>query len=137
MQDCEIHASRIYYKERILLPWDDELKTQIIYRTHSIGLGGHPDQVKTLDLVSRSYWWPRMFRDIETFVQACQLCTRMKAPCTSPLGFLKPLPVPFRSWSDISVDYITPLPTCEKNGAQYKHILVVVCRLTKMRHFIC
>jgi hypothetical protein len=25
---------------------------------------------------------------------------------------------------------------CERHGAKYKHILVVVCRLTKMRHFI-
>jgi hypothetical protein len=136
MQDCEIHAGRIYYKERILLPWDDKLKTQVIYRTHSTRPGGYPGRVKTLDLVSRSYWWPRISRDIETFVQACQLCTRTKAPHTSPPGFFKPLPVPFRLWSDVSVDYIIPLPTCERNGAQYKHILVVVCRLTKMRHFI-
>jgi transposase InsO family protein len=28
------------------------------------------------------------------------------------------------------------LPTCERNDEKYNHITVVVCRLTKMRHFI-
>ena len=42
----------------------------------------------------------------------------------------------FRAWSDISIDYIIPLPTCIRSGAEYKHLLVVVCRLTKMRYFV-
>jgi hypothetical protein len=77
-----------------------------------------------------------MAKDVRTFVQACQLCTRTKASRSSPPGFLKPLPVPFQAWSDISIDYITPLPPCKRNGSTYKHILVVICRLTKMRHFV-
>jgi hypothetical protein len=32
--------------------------------------------------------------------------------------------------------YIIPLATCERNGRKYNHITVVVCRFTKMRHFI-
>jgi hypothetical protein len=43
---------------------------------------------------------------------------------------------PFRAWSDISIDYITGLPECEEGGEVYRHILVVIDRLTKMRHFI-
>ena len=77
-----------------------------------------------------------MARDVRIFVQACQLCTRTKASRSSPPGFLKPLPVPFQAWSDISIDYITPLPPCARNGIVYKHILVTICSLTKMRHFI-
>jgi hypothetical protein len=136
MQDCEIHAGRIYYRDRLYIPPSDELKLHIIYRTHSTGPGGHPGRVKTLDLLSRSYWWPRMAKGVQQFVRACELCTRMKSSRLAPPGFLKPLPVPFRAWSDISVDYITPLPICRRNGSEYKHILVTICRLTKMRHFI-
>ncbi|XP_044717015.1 uncharacterized protein HRG_09284 [Hirsutella rhossiliensis] len=43
MLDCQVRA-----------------KIQVIYRTHSSGPGGHPGRVKTLDLVTRTYWWPRM-----------------------------------------------------------------------------
>ena len=136
MQDCQVHENKIYYREKLYIPPDDELKIHVIYRTHSSGPGGHPGRVKTIDLVSRTYWWPRMHHDIADFVKACELCMRTKASRSAPPGFLKPLPVPFRAWSDISVDYITPLPDCARHGSIYKHILVIVCRLTKMRHFI-
>ena len=136
MMDCKEVAGRIYYRDKLFLPPNDELRTQVIYRTHSTGPAGHPGRVKTLDLVSRTYWWPRISRDVEEFVRACALCTRTKASRSAPPGFLQPLPVPFRAWSDISIDYITPLPECDRNGLKYKHLLVIVCRLTKMRHFV-
>jgi len=136
MEDCKIVGNHIYYRDRLFAPPDDELRTQIIYRSHSSGPAGHPGRVKTLELVSRTYWWPRMSQDVAEFVRACDLCFRTKTSRSSPQGFLQPLPVPFRAWSDISIDYITPLPECERHGQRYKHILVVVCRLTKMRHFI-
>lgn len=136
MADCKVVGDRIYYRDRLFLPPNDELRTQVIYRTHSTGPAGHPGRIKTIDLISRTYWWPRMTKEIAAYVQACNLCVRTKASRSAPPGFLQPLPVPFRAWSDISVDYITPLPECERDEKKYKHIVVVVCRLTKMRHFI-
>jgi len=136
MMDCKVVQGRIYYRDKLYIPPDAELQTQIIYRTHSTGPVGHPGRIKTIDLISRTYWWPRMSRLIAEFVQACDLCVRTKASRSAPQGFLQPLPVPFRAWSDISIDYVTPLPKCERNGRAYEHLLVVVCRLTKMRHLI-
>ena len=136
MMDCKVVNGKIYFRDRLFIPQNDELRTQIIYRMHSTGPAGHPGRVKTIDLVSRAYWWPRLTRDVAEYVRACELCTRTKASRSAPPGFLQPLPVPFRSWSDISIDYITPLPDCTRGGQTYKHMLVVVCRLTKMRHFI-
>jgi hypothetical protein len=136
MTDCKVVRGRIYYRDKLYIPPDAELQTQIIYRAYSTGPVGHPGRIKTIDLISRTYWWPRMSRLIAEFVQACDLCVRIKASRSAPQGFLQPLPVPFRAWSDISIDYVTPLPKCERNGCVYEHLLVVVCRLTKMRHLI-
>jgi hypothetical protein len=44
--------------------------------------------------------------------------------------------MPFQAWQNISVDYITLLPIYERNGLKYHHIIVVVCRFTKMKYFI-
>lgn len=55
--------------------------------------------------------------------QSLQVCTPRIPP--APSGPVSSL-----------VSYITPLPVCEQGGRKYKHILVVVCRLTKMHHFI-
>ena len=136
MANCRIVSGHIYVRGKLFLPPDDELRIQAIYRTHSSGPGGHPGRTKTLDLLNRTYWWPRMSRDVNTYVRACELCIRTKSPRSSPQGFLQSLPIPFRAWSDISIDYITPLPTCIRSGAEYKHLLVIVCRLIKMRHFV-
>lgn len=136
LQDCRVLEGKLYYRDKLWIPPDDELKVQIIYRTHSSGPAGHPGRTKTIDLLSRSYWWPQMHQEVAAYVQACELCKRTKSSKSAPPGFLKPLPVPFRAWSDISIDYITPLPDCKFYDSTFKHILVVVCRLTKMRHFI-
>ena len=77
-----------------------------------------------------------MSRLIGEYVQACDLCVRTKASQSVPQRFLQPLLVPFCAWSDVSIDYITPLPKCEWEGRTYEHLLIVVCRLTKIRYFV-
>ncbi|KAI0993916.1 hypothetical protein K3495_g14268, partial [Podosphaera aphanis] len=109
MIDCKLVGNWIYRRDKLFLPPDDELKTQVLYRTHSTGPGGHPGRTKTLDLLTRSYWWPNMSKDVANYVKSCEMCVRIKPSRLSPQGFLQPLPIPFRAWSDISVDYITPL----------------------------
>ena len=97
MTDFKVAGGRIYYRDRLFAPPDvDELKARILYRTRSSG-PGHPGRVKTLDLVTRTYWWPNISRDVAAYVKACELCDRVKAPRSAPTGFLQLLPVPFRA----------------------------------------
>jgi hypothetical protein len=109
---------------------------QIIYRTHNSGAGGHPGRMKTTELVSKSYFWPKITHDIQNYVKSCQLYKRVKASRSASSGYLHPLLVPFQAWQNISVDYITPLPICERNGLKYNHVAIVICHFTKMKHFI-
>lgn len=134
--DCKVVQGRVYVRDKLLIPPDEALRLQILHRTHSSAPGGHPGRTKTYDLLRRTYFWPNLSRDVATFVQACHLCKRVKNSRTSPTGFLDPLPVPFRPWSDISVDYVGPLPPCARYNNKYEHVLVVVDRLTKMRHYV-
>ncbi|KAH0603186.1 uncharacterized protein H6S33_008190, partial [Morchella sextelata] len=48
------------------------------------------------------------------------------------LGVLRPLPIPAQPWQEVSMDFVTGLP--ESEG--YDAIMVVVDRLTKMRHLL-
>jgi len=60
-------------------------------------------------------------------------CARTKARRHRPYGELAPLPVPSQPWQDISVDFVTGLPTSidPRTNKPYDAILVIVDRFTK------
>jgi hypothetical protein len=109
---------------------------QIIYKTHNSEAGGHSERIKLTELVLKSYFWPKITYDIQNYVKSCQFYKRVKAFQSALLGYLRSLFVPFQAWQNISVNYITLLPICERNGLKHHYIAVVVCRFTKMKHFI-
>ena len=69
---------------------------------------------------------------IRRYIQNCHTCRRVKAPRDRYNGFLKPLPISSRPWTDVTLDFVTGLLI--SNG--YNAILIVVDRLTKERHYI-
>ncbi|KAI1000729.1 hypothetical protein K3495_g7468 [Podosphaera aphanis] len=135
--ECQLVAGRVYYRERLVIPLDDEeIQLQVLHRAHHSGAAGHPGRERTIDLVNRSYWWPDMTIAAKKFYKDYLLCTKTKTPRRAPTGLLKPLPLPVKPWSNISMDYITPLPECEVRHRKFRHIAVVVDRLAKIRHFL-
>ena len=134
--ECSIVDGLIYFRNRLFVPDAPELRLEVVHRTHSSGPAGHPGRVKTLDLLNRTYWWPGISQFTATFVRDCALCFQTKTLRSAPPGFLKPLELPARPWTDISIDHVVDLPECKRNGKTYRHIFAVVDRLTKMRHLV-
>ena len=85
-----------------------------------------------MELVTRNYWWPRVIRDIGRYVEGCNLCQRMKNRTEELVGKLKLSEVPEKSWTHLTVDFITKLLIVAGKDA----ILVVCNRLSKMTHFV-
>ena len=85
-----------------------------------------------MELVTRNYWWLGVTRDVGKYVEGCDLCQRMKNRTEEPAGKLKLSEVPQKTWSHLTVDFITKLPVVAGKDA----ILVVCDRLSKMTHFV-
>lgn len=134
--DCEISDELFWVKDRLYVPDDEPLQAALIKHIHESPPGGHAGRAVTYDRISTHYYWPRMTSTVAQYVKACHPCKRTKAYREGKHGLLKPLPIPERYWQDISVDFITPLPLCLRNGRRFRHILVVVDRLSKKRKFI-
>jgi hypothetical protein len=77
--------------------------------------------------VARQFFWPGMSKDVRDFTDTCDGCGRNKSWKSRRKGFLKPLPIPDRIWSEISMDFITELP--ESEGCS--NMIVITDRLGK------
>jgi transposase InsO family protein len=121
----------LYYRGKIYVP-GSELRRRILSLCHDSKIAGHPGRWKTLELVSRNYWWPQMSRYIGKYVSTCDMCLRTKSARQPPSGQLHPLPIPDAPWDTASVDFIVELP--ESNGKDA--IMVVVDSVTKRSHFV-
>lgn len=127
----KIQDNLLYFEDRVYIP-EGPLRLRVLQSRHDFPAAGHFGFNKTLELVSRDFWWPQMWKAVKDFVLSCDTCSRSKNPRHRPYGLLQPLPIPQRPWSSVSMDFITDLPP----SATFDAICVVVDRLTKMAHFI-
>jgi hypothetical protein len=132
LAECENRHGYLYYGNRLYVPDLPELKAKLLNSCHESPIAGHPGSARTYEILDREYYWPQMLRFVQRWVANCHQCRRAKPNREARQGLLKPLPVPERAWRDVSVDFITHLPA----SRGYDAIMVVVDRLTKMRHFI-
>ena len=99
---------------------------------HAHNVMGHFGHHKTTQYVRRTYWWPSMARDIETFCRSCGQCQTSKDSNQRPAGLLHTLPIPERPWQSVGMDFLGPLPMSDN----YDYLLVVIDRLTSMVHLV-
>jgi len=57
--------SIIYKKEKVYVPKDDKLRTEIIRLHHDMPVGGHRGQWKTVKLVTHNFWWPGVTKEVK------------------------------------------------------------------------
>jgi len=108
----------------VYVPANDTIKLEILRSCHDSRAAGHLGQEKTLELVSRDYYWPQMRRFINEYVRTCDTCARNKAPQHRRHGELHPLPIPDGPWESVSMDFIVELPPSQG----YDTIFVCVSR---------
>ena len=117
---------------KVYVPKNKELRTEVIWLHHDVLAAGHGGRWKTVELVTRNYWWPEVTRDMGKYVEGCDLCQKMKNRTEELAGKLKLSEVPEKPWMHLMVDFITKLPMVAGKDA----ILVVCDRLFKITHFV-
>ena len=131
-KNWELEDGLIYYKNRLFILSNEDLLTEIAKGCHDSKVAGHFGQEKTIELVTRNFYWGKLADWINDYVRSCDECQHNKSLRHTKYGLLQPLEDPYAAWTSISVDFITQLP--EFQGKT--QIMVVVDRFTKMAHFI-
>jgi len=61
--------SVMYKEEKVYVPKYDKLRAEIIRLHHDTLVGGHGGQWKTVELVTRNFWWPGVIKEIKRYVE--------------------------------------------------------------------
>lgn len=116
---------------RLYVPNVPELRTQLLREAHDAATAGHLGAAKTHELLSRTYWWPRMRTTVNAYVATCDGCQRNKALNARTPGLLAPLPIPETPWAVVTMDLVTGLPVSTLGRDA---VVVFVDKFSKMAH---
>ena len=129
----QIRNGLIYCNQQLYIPNHNEIKNKLLEEAHDIPISGHVGIAKTIDLLSRTYYWPKLHEDVKEYINSCLPCQSNKARNSALAGLAQPIEPPVRRWDQVSMDLITQLP---KTSTGYDAILVVVDKYSKMLHII-
>jgi len=104
----------------------------VVSLCHDTKVAGHPRCWKTLELVSRNYWWLQISRYIRQYISTCDLCLRIKLTRQALVGELHPLRIPDLQWDTLSVDFVVELPSSSRHDV----VMTVVDSVSKRVYFI-
>ncbi|GJX04927.1 putative nucleotidyltransferase, ribonuclease H [Tanacetum coccineum] len=123
----------VWFEDRLCVPNDQALREKVMTEAHSSPFTIHPGSTKMYRDLKQYFWWNGMKQDVATFVSKCMTCQQVKIEHQRASGLLQPLEIPMWKWDEISMDFVTGLPTTQK---RHDAIWVVVDRLTKSAHFL-
>jgi hypothetical protein len=83
----------LWFKDRLVVPKDRELRNQILDEAHSSKLSIHLVSSKMYQGLKTRFWWTRMKKKIAAYVARCDNCCRVKSVHLKPARFLQPLSV--------------------------------------------
>ena len=87
----------MYKKEKVYMPRDEKLRTEIIRLHHNTPIEGHRGQWKTVELVTRNFWWPGVTKEVKRYVKGCDTCQQNKNRTEQLAGKLMPNSIPEKS----------------------------------------
>jgi len=128
----DMDQGMVYRKGLLWVPNEININKTILESEHDTKVAGHMGQDKTMELIRRNFWWPKMDEQIIDFVRSCADCQKDKAARHQPYGMLQPLELAYSPWQSIAMDFITDLPLSD----DCDQLWVVIDRFTKMAHFL-
>ena len=115
----------LYKGRRLLFLAAREDQQRALHAAHDEPSAGHLGYKRTLERLQRAFWWPKLREDCRVHCSTCPACSAAK-PASRRIGALHSLPIPFRKWSIVGMDYVTINPY-----GKWKSALVICDLLTK------
>ena len=79
---------------KMYVPKDERLRAEVIRLHHDMPVGGHGEQWKMAELVTRNFWRSGVTREVKRYVEGCIACQRNKNQTQPLAGKLMPNSIP-------------------------------------------
>ena len=83
---CQWRDNLLWYNNRIWVPNEEKICTEIIRQHHDIAQAGHGGTAKATELLCRTYYWPELRHEVKRYVKNCDTCQRIKSTRHAPYG---------------------------------------------------
>ena len=83
----------LWFKDRLVVSKDCELRNQILDEAHSSKLSIHPSSSKMYQDLKTHFWWTKVKKEIAAYVARCDTCSRVKVDHLKPAGLLQLLSI--------------------------------------------
>lgn len=74
----KLSQGTLTFKNRLVIPEDNNLRLELIREAHDKPAIGHPGERRTLELIRDRYYWKGIKSDICQYVRNCHSCKRAK-----------------------------------------------------------
>ena len=135
LSDCEIKYELFWIKERLHMSRKKFLQIDVIKHVHESLQKDHVERNIIYARLSTHYYWQNMITFVIRYLKFCHFCRRNKVYREAKQKLLKSLLISNRYFKDITVNFIIFLFTCTRNRKHYKHIMIVIDRLFKIKKF--
>ena len=68
-EEQQIEDDLVLKEEKVYILRDEKLRLEIIQLHHNTLIVRHEGQWKTVELVTRNYWWPGVTREVKKYVE--------------------------------------------------------------------
>ena len=124
--DFYLQDGLLYHLGHLCVPSSEHAK--LIWEAHYSQVAGHFGVEKTLVVLQKYFYSPKLWYDVSRYIQSCTACAIAK-PIIMKQGLYTPLLALDKPWVSISMDYMSVLPST-KHGNDC--VFVVVDRFSKI-----
>ncbi len=132
LKNCWTQNEILYHSSQLWVSFNKLLQMNLIHEMHDQSSVDHSDILRTVKVIKRNYYWSFMRKTIDWYIQNCYICQRSKTSRDKSNDLLQPLLISEQRWQNIAMNFIINL----FDSSEYNAILMIICRLSKERHYI-
>ncbi|XP_060135605.1 uncharacterized protein LOC132592754 [Zootoca vivipara] len=103
-------------------------REKVLSMAHSGGLSGHLGVQKSLERLTRYFYWPQVYQSVQQYVRCCDVCQRVGHNRDSPPHTLQSIPLTAGVFAKWAIDFVGPLPRTPRGK---KYIATIVDYATR------